>query len=406
VPCPDCGEAQPLVWQNVRWPEGRPDEAGYCCAECGSVWTDAQRWAAIRRGHWRATAEFRGRAGFHLSELYSTWRKLSETATDFLEAKGAPERLRAWTNTALGETWQERGEAPDWQRLYERREDWRQGTCPRDCLVLTAGADVQRDRVEVSVWGWGRGLRSWLVDHVVLDGDPSQPEVWAKATALLAQTWPHENGKRLGLTRLAIDTGFEAQAVYAWCRAMGRAQVMAVKGVPGGDRASPVDGPSYVEVSERGRKIRRGLQLWKVAVSVFKAETYGWLRLDRPSDEALEAGGWPAGYVHLPAGLSSEFVQQITAEQLVTVRTRQGYQRREWQKLRERNEALDTRVYARAAAWLMGLDRWDDARWSQAEQALAAEVFEAPEPPPAPSPTPRPRRQDGGGWVSVGDGWI
>ena len=78
-------------------------------------------------------------------------------------------------NTVLGETWQERGEAPDWQRLYERREDWQLGAAPEGVLILTAGADVQRDRIEIDVWGWGRSLESWLVDHVVLEGDTARP---------------------------------------------------------------------------------------------------------------------------------------------------------------------------------------------------------------------------------------
>jgi phage terminase large subunit GpA-like protein len=82
-------------------------------------------------------------------------------------------------------------------------------------LFLTAGADVQKDRIEVSIWAWGRGLESWLIDHVVIDGGPSNPEAWAGLTRLLGNSWPHAGGTEITLSRLAIDTGYEAPAVYA-----------------------------------------------------------------------------------------------------------------------------------------------------------------------------------------------
>jgi phage terminase large subunit GpA-like protein len=151
--------------------------------------------------------------------------------------------------------------------------------------------------------------------------------------------------------------------------------VIAVKGVGGFDRSMPVDGPTYVEVTEGGRKLRRGVQLWKVAGAVFKAEWYRFLRLSAPTEEDLAAGGdWPTGFVHIPRGTTAEWMKQATAEQLVSSKTRAGFQRLEWQQTRERNEALDCRVYARAAAWLMGIDRWDEHRWQGLENQLASET--------------------------------
>lgn len=151
--------------------------------------------------------------------------------------------------------------------------------------------------------------------------------------------------------------------------------------------AAPVIGPTYVDVSEGGKKLRRGARLWTIAVATFKSETYRYLRLAAPTDEEIEAGArYPAGYVHLPRGTEAEWVKQLVAEQLVTVNTKRGFTRLEWQKLRERNEALDCRVYARAAAWIAGSDRWTEAMWRDLEQQVgtaeevvddqAAEAFE------------------------------
>jgi phage terminase large subunit GpA-like protein len=322
----------------------------------------ALRWAAIRRGEWRARAPFRGIAGFHLNEIYSSWVRLEAMVRAFLSARaGGDEAMKTFVNTSLGETWMESGEAPDWRRLYDQRERWAAGIVPEGGLILTAGADVQKDRIEVDVWAWGRGLETWLVDHVVIDGGPEHAETWGGLAALLMRTWPHASGAQLQIARLAIDTGYEASAVYAWARRQGFAQVAPIKGVEGFNRASPVSGPTYVDATEGGKRLRRGARLWTVAVSTFKAETYRFLRVQRPTEEEIAAGArMPAGTIHLPDWVESEWLKQFVAEQLVTVKTKRGFARLEWQKLRERNEALDTRVYARAAAWIAGADRWSE----------------------------------------------
>jgi phage terminase large subunit GpA-like protein len=342
----------------------------------------------LSAGEWRATATPADPpcVGFHISGLYSPlgWLSWEEIARSWEGAQGNDASMKTLKNTILGETWAEKGEAPDWQRLYERRETWQLGQVQPGALVLTAGADVQRDRIEIDVWGWGRNLRSWLVDHVVLEGDTARPEVWADLSEFLGATWGCAGGGRMGLARLAIDTGdgVTTDAVYAWVRKSGRQQVIAVKGVGGFDRSMPVDGPTYVEVTEGGRKLRRGVQLWKVAGAVFKAEWYRFLRLSAPTEEDLAAGGdWPAGFVHIPRGTTAEWMKQATAEQLVSSKTRAGFQRLEWQQTRERNEALDCRVYARAAAWLMGIDRWDEHRWQGLENQLASETGPKDVPP-------------------------
>ena len=294
----------------------------------------------------------------------------------FLSARaGGDEAMKTFVNTSLGESWMESGEAPDWRRLYDRRERWPAGTVPEGGLILTAGADVQKDRIEVDVWAWGRGLESWLVDHVVIDGGPESAAAWSALAALLGRTWPHALGAELQIARLAVDTGYEAPAVYAWARAQGFAQVAPVKGVEGFNRASPVSGPTYVDATDGGKRLRRGARLWTVAVSTFKAETYRFLRLERPTDEEIAGGArMPPGTIHLPDWVESEWLKQFVAEQLVTVKTKRGFARLEWQKLRERNEALDARVYARAAAWIAGLDRWSDERWAEAEREVSVET--------------------------------
>ena len=191
---------------------------------------------------------------------------------------------------------------------------------PEGGLILTAGADVQKDRIEVDVWAWGRGLESWLVDHVVIDGGPESAAAWSALAVLLSRTWPHALGAELQIARLAVDTGYEAPAVYAWARAQGFAQVAPIKGVEGFNRASPVSGPTYVDATIAGKRLRRGARLWTVAVSTFKAETYRFLRLVRPTGEEIAGGArMPPGTIHLPDWVEAEWLKQFVAEQLEKV---------------------------------------------------------------------------------------
>ncbi|HET7409938.1 MAG TPA: phage terminase large subunit family protein [Paracoccaceae bacterium] len=373
VPCPQCGAMQWLKFERLRWEKGRPETAAYWCEQCERAIPEHHKGAMLSQGEWRATsvAQDPRTIGFHLSALYSPpgWKSWADIARDKEAASGSDEAERVFRNTVLGETWVETGEAPDWQRLADRREEWPAGIVPAGGLFLTAGADVQKNRIEVDIWAWGRGLESWLVDHVIIPHGPGDRQAWDALDRLLGRTWPHECGAAMRLARLAIDTGYEASAVYAWSRRAGFAQVAPVKGVDGFNRASPVAGPTYVDVSEGGKRLRRGARLWTVAVSTFKAETYRFLRLDRPAEDGA---GFPPGTVHLPRWADAEWLKQLVAEQLVTVRNKRGFARLEWQKLRERNEALDCRTYARAAAWIAGADRWPESKWRDLEQQLGA----------------------------------
>lgn len=409
VPCPDCGEMQALTWTQVRWEGDDAQSARYHCSGCGVAWTDAQRWGAVRRGEWRAMAEFRGIAGFHISELYSPWRRLADTVADFMAAKDRPEMLKAWVNTALGETWRDKGQAPDADRLMDRREPWPMGRVPVDVLALTIGADLQNDRIEAYLWGWGRGLERWLIDAEVFHGRPADAAPWDALAAWAQKDWRREDGGTMRALKCAVDTGGQdTAAAYGHIRRLGLPALMvAVKGVDRWGASTPVQGPTAVDALLNGQKIKRGLKLWTVAVSTFKSELYRSLWLQRSED-----GSTPPGWVHLPEGLTAEQVRQLVAEQLQTVKDKRGFARQEWAKIRDRNEALDCAVYARAALWVAGADRRGEGFWQDCADMLdraprpapqqeavapAAVVQQAPMPPPA-------VRQ--GGWLRRPGGWL
>ena len=366
VPCPECGHAQVLRWERVSW--DAVDVAGttrYKCEACEHPWTDVERWSACERGEWRADNPFAGIAGFWISELYSPWKKLGELAVDFLSKKDDPALLQTFVNTSLAETWKEKGDAPDHEKLMSRREEYRLGEVPDGVLFLTAGVDVQKTWIQGHVWGWGRGRQRWIVDRYIIEGDPYHSETWNRLTDKLNHQYRHASGTELSIVRMAVDSGYATQDVYRWAKQQGPARVMVVKGTDSG--AALVTTPQQVEITQNGKKIKHGARVHLVNVSMAKSELYGLLAKERPAD----GDPYPSGWLHFAKDLDEEFFRQLTAEQIVS-RVVKGYRKHEWIKTRERNEDLDCCNYARAAASVFGLDRFSEHRWIEMEQQLGA----------------------------------
>ncbi len=381
VPCPHCHHRQWLRFENLRWDKGAPETAAYLCEACDTAIAEHHKTWMLEHGEWRAMAEGKT-AGFHLSSLYSPvgWRAWREIAAAWESAvskeSGSAAAIKTFKNTELGESWVEEGEAPDWQRLVERREDYRIGSVPEGGLLLVGGADVQKDRIEASVWAFGRGKECWLVEHRVLMGDTARDGVWKHLAEMLSENWTHASGASLPLARFAIDTGFATQEAYAFVRACRDSRVMAVKGVARG--AALIGTPTAVDMTQGGKKLRRGIKVFSVAGGIAKLEFYNNLKKAPDLAEDGLTIRYPIGFVHLPK-MDAEFIQQLCAEQLITRRNRNGFPVREWQKMRERNEALDCYVYARAAAAAAGLDRFEDRHWRELERQLGMANAPPPE---------------------------
>lgn len=380
VPCPDCNHYQRLRWANVKWDKGDPESVRYVCEGCGVLIPEHRKPWMLARGRWVAERpELSNKVrGFHLSALYSPlgWYSWVEAAEDWEKAQGDQELLHTFINTVLGECWTLQGDAPDHEVLMARAEPYTLGVVPMGALVLTAGCDVQKDRIEVEVVGWGPGRESWSIDYMVLQGETARPEVWAELSKVQGRTWLHESGVQLPILRMAVDSSYATQTVYTWVRARGTDQVLAIKGSD--SLPAAIGQPKAVEVSVGGRKLRRGVKLWTVGSSVCKSELYGWLRLRGPKP----GEAYPPGYCHLP-NHPEEWFRQLCAEQLVP-RKVIGRTVWRWEPKYERNEALDCRVYARAAAAAAGVDRWDLATWDEIRANLSGQAQ-----------TPKARRREG-----------
>jgi phage terminase large subunit GpA-like protein len=408
VPCPSCGVHQPLRWGNLKWSRDDvgapiPGSVRYACEACGVLIGEHEKPYMLAHGRWVGDRERGQVASFHLSALYSPlgWYGWETAVAEFYEANEAAKagdvsRLKVWTNTVLAESWEDAGDRVSEHELAKRAEDLPRRVVPSWALALTAGCDVQADRVEAYVWAWGRGERSSIIEREIVYGSPSDDNTWQRVDEFLGATFQHASGAALKIDAAAIDSGgHHTQEVYNFCRARAHRRVIAVKGQSQAGKAV-IGKPADIDVNYRGIKLRRGVKLWPVGSDTAKAVIYGRLRLTEPG----------AGYVHLGRWMSAEVFEQLTAERLVT-KYAKGRPRLEWMKpAGRRNEALDCAVYALAAAHYLGMPRWREPDWQKlearirqgellpsstevepaAEPRLAAPAGDAPA-SPAPAPT-------------------
>lgn len=293
---------------------------------------------------------------------------------DFFAQKDDPLEFQTWWNETLGKVWSKSGDVPPWKALYDRTRgaQFERNKLADWVSLVTCGVDVQPDRLEFEVVGWGPGKRSQSIDYRVVPGDTSDLGAdgpWEFIRKLVRdERWTHPSGVQLPLVCTAVDSGNQTQTVYTFCRDFAQPQVIPIKG---SDTAAAIIGlPKPVDVTISGRKIRRGVNLWTLGVSLLKQELYGFLKLERPTEESGDP--LPPGWCDFPE-YGQDFYKGLCSEHLVRTKNRKGYTVSAWEKIRERNEPLDCRNYARAAAAVIGIDRWTATDWEARRLELGFE---------------------------------
>lgn len=358
VPCPHCEHYQWLRWRGFNddqsdpraktyrlvWMDEAKTKAGYICENCEEIIEERFKTQLLERGQWVATAAGDGiTRGFHLNSLYSPagWKSWVEILREFEEAASDPSKLKVFVNTTLGETFEEAyGARLDAEGLAKRAEPYDLMSVPDGGLVITAGLDVQANRVEIVQRAWGEGEESWLVNRSVVFGDPFRPELWSQVLDVLDMEFIHATGAVMRTAAAAIDSGDgnTAHQVYSFARQHRARHIIAIKGQSQPGKIA-LGKPTKQDINLRGQTIKRGIQLWPVGTDTIKSLIYGRLQI-------TEHG--PGAY-HWPVGLGDDYWKQLTAERQVT-RLVNGFAKRQWvKKGGDRNEALDCEVYAYAA---------------------------------------------------------
>lgn len=339
VPCPFCDHFQLLVFKNVFWETDAPQDACFICEGCSEKIDDEHRQSMIAKGEWRAEKPFQGRAGFWINQWYSPFMTIGETVMEFLDSKGKKDTLKTFVNTALAETFDD-SEQPDIVGIEDQREVY-PAEVPNGVLILVAGVDVQGDRLEVEICGYGVGEESWSIDYHVIEGlkevvgengekttrklTPNDQELWDRLKTELTRQYQHEKGYYMKVSAVGLDTGgHHTKKVYEQVKKNSGRNWLAMKGAK--DPGRPL-------LSKPSRSNKARIALYTIGTEAAKDAIYGFLQVK-------EMG---PGYCHFPEHYEAEYFKQLTAEKRIHKFERGKIEIR-YLAIRERNEALDTRV--------------------------------------------------------------
>lgn len=327
VACPECGAFTEILWAHIEWPEGEPHKAAFRCPHCESLVDERHRPRMLSGGRWRAQRpEVTRHAGFRLNALVSplaacAWPALAQ---DFLAKKDDSERLKTFVNRFLGQCWRDLEGTTDDAELASRAEDFGTENLPAECLAITAGCDVQRDRVEIVLLGHGRD-QTFVLGNEVVWGLPDRDQTWAELDGLLKRTFPHPHGGRLRIDAAAIDAGDgeTMDKVIAFCQPRYGRRVVAVKGAPG------------VRPAIVASKTKRG-RLFIVGVDGIKARLTNMMSR--------------RGAIRFSSALEARYFEELCSERRI-VKYMRGRPIHQWERIPGRAaEGLDATVYG-VAAW-------------------------------------------------------
>lgn len=378
--CPHCKELILMDDDHLVIPDGATYEqvenedvaVGYACNACGAVWDEEDRRESYISGRWIVTKggdKQRARTiGYHASALPFPMIPLSEYCGKKLRAEQGDLAAKiAFVNGYKVKDYvEEIGEAPELDGLMDRAEAYAP-IVPMDAGILTAGVDVQMDRLEIEVVAWGVGAESWGIDYAVLYGDTRLPEVWEQLDGYLLQTWEHATGEPLRLALVFIDSGYIPNQVAKFCAPRRARGVYAIKGAST-EKAPEIQGPN------RQRHGSVTCKVYNLGVNRLKTQMFAYFGLNQPGP----------GYCHLPDTYPANWYDMLQAEHVVEKKV--GNETcNVWVKKsnNSRNESIDLRVYAMAA--MMSIKGLNIKAQIAALKAAAAEKA-APKPIPPRKP--------------------
>lgn len=359
VPCPFCQHMQPLVWRDDKglhrlvWDrdqDGKPIPATvrYLCEACNAPIDEKHKSRMLAGGRWIAAHPGRPIVGFHINALYSPWRMVwPDLALEWTNAQGDSEKLKAFINLRLAETFEELGDAVEAHELEKRKEkqETEEATLPKGVCVLVAAADVQDNRIESHILGFGPGEESWLLAYERFYFDPSlnaeadsvMDHAWLELDDFLLRQWNHPSGLKMAPAIALVDSGAHSNSVYNFVmpRQHARRRVYACKGMESLTRPG---------LAQEGATKRARVRLWLVNTTAAKDQIFSRLKVAKPGPR----------YMHFPDWTPEEYFRQLTAEKKIVVRNKRTRTTKHvYVKTYDRNEALDMTAYAHAGLFIL-----------------------------------------------------
>lgn len=413
--CPQCGAYQVLSFDRMRWASDRAPHGAYfeckasgCVIEQrhldrmmndrgGRLWIKTYADEDDPEGNpappdcinpadfnrWRARPSKGRNPGFHMWQAQSLLADWESIVSSLIDAGSDSNKLRVFVQQVRGETYEERGDAPDCEKLLLAKPDRSLGEIPPGYVVLTGAVDVQGDRLEWAVYAWGEGMASALIDYGVLPGSTDHSEVWTNLDGVRGKSWRDSSGRRWSADLWLIDAGYRSQTVYNYCRSRGgiNAKLAPIMGDsnatgPRAQVAPLVSKPRPVAYQWNGQQVQGGAMRYDLGTWPLKTLLHDGLRLALAGPD--DVGRTRPGSILFARECDLEFFEQITAESLIETTDKKGRTKRGWQKRRPANEQTDLWCYSRAGAEVLelsGLTADDWADLARARGAPQAELF-------------------------------
>lgn len=341
IKCIHCDDYFIPIWDHVHWDTetNNPDTAQLYCPHCGGGHSDIQRQKAVRNGQWIHTYPERREKGFHINSLVSPSMTIAEAVEEYLKALQSPHLMKVFHNEILGEAYEIGGDRIDNIIFADRLENYNHNNIPNDVLFLTAGVDVQTNRLECNVIGWSNDYENYHVRYFVIAGSPNDPLTWQLMHAELQSEYKRQDNVKLKIIRTGFDTGGADQAegysfseiVKTFCSKHRQYGYIAVKGASTSQKSI--------------FPVKRNKQVNLVDTDKAKQLLYSLLKIDKPGP----------GYCHFSHNCDADFFDQLTSEERVTEKQKDGRTKSYWKRIGKRAaEVLDTYVYAIAMMTSLG----------------------------------------------------
>ena len=343
--CPGCGEYQYLSLYGTKFQHEKDENGNYRvwdltfqCSNCLEKF-DELTWKN-QPGAWIAdNPEARKVRSFKINAFSSPWASWQDLCETWLKVKKDPDQYKVYVNTILGEPWEEKGEIEDYSYLLDRREEY-PAELPDGVLILTAGVDVQDDRLEYEIIGWGKGERSWGIEYGMIMGCPDQADTWRALDDKLSAVYHYESGIGYSVACACVDSGGHfTTEVYQWCKAQEHRRIFAIKGM---------GGPGIPLIHRIYRSKKENAAVFILGVDSGKSRIMSRLKMREVGD----------GFCHFPLdewrGYDEIYFRGLISERLVRRKSR-GQIQLVWEKTNadKRNEPLDVRNYGQAALQIL-----------------------------------------------------
>lgn len=379
--CPTCGQWFTLEMDNFRWDKdenNRVTAAWFECPSCNAIVKNEDKVELLPKGEWRATnmAADPLHQGFYLPTFYAPpgWISWKDIAQEYVDAGTDYDSLTVFYNTILAMPYVVGANSNDWRLLYEQNlnSEYMRGKIPNWVNVLTTGSDVQGNRIETTLMGWGFRGRHIVIDHYVFplekdeDMEMLDNHAWTNyRESILNGEWIREDGFVMTSMANAIDRSYKSSTVSQFYISLSEPEKNICFPVRGYDRLTGF----IPNMKFDRREGLRDAKFWDVPTNPLKRQIFDHLTMKDNESHTV------AFLPFYPSDFDQEFYMQLFSESEIMQNKKLI-----WVKNRDRNEILDTHVYNYAMFYLCGFGGFKDEDWIGIADAQREQVQRAKNP--------------------------